>query len=50
MMMRVGGVLMSLSCMLMGGFVIALRVVLCCFVVGFRSVLVVFRCFLVCVV
>jgi hypothetical protein len=40
---------MSLSCMLMSGLVIALRMVLCCFVVGLRGVLVMFCCLLVCV-
>jgi hypothetical protein len=50
MMMRVGGVLMSFRCMLMGSVVIAIRMVLGCCVVGLRGVLVMLRCLLVCVV
>jgi hypothetical protein len=50
MMMRVSRVLMSLRRMLTGGLVIALRMVLGCCVVSLRSVLMMFRCLLVCVV
>jgi hypothetical protein len=47
---RVSRVFMSLDCMLMSGLVIALCMVLGCFVVGLRSVLVMLRRLLVRVV
>jgi hypothetical protein len=47
MMVRVRGVFMSLGCMLMSSLMIALCVVLSCFVVGLRCVLVMLRCLLV---
>ena len=50
MVMRVSRVLMSFGCMRMGSRMIALRMVLGCFMVGFRCVLVVLCRLLVCVV
>jgi len=48
--MSLGGMLVRLHRMLMGGLVIALCMVLCCFVVRLRRVLVMLRSLLVCVV
>ena len=48
--MRLGRVLMRLHCMLVGGLMIALRMVLSCRMVSFCCVLVMLRCFFVRVV
>jgi len=49
MMMRMGGVLMSFDCMLMGGLVITVCMMFCRCVVGLRGMLVMLRRLLMCV-
>jgi hypothetical protein len=48
--MGLGGVLVRFDRVLVGGFVVAGGMVLCCCVMGLCSVLVVLGCLLVCVV